>query len=215
MKSVDDRIAAFEKKFGADFSLDGQSPVIVQLRKVEMITRKAANDPGVDDLLERLARDSVPAVAEMAKGELAKEKLVAALKVKPLDLKFTSVDGRPVDLASFRGKVVLIDFWATWCGPCREEMPNVVAAYAKLHGQGFEILGISLDEDKDKLVAFTQANQMPWPQYFDGKMWDNTISSKYGIESIPDMWLLGKDGLLKTTAVQKDVAAQVEALLKE
>jgi len=127
----------------------------------------------------------------------------------PLDLKFTSVDGQSIDLSKMRGKVVLVDFWATWCPPCRGEVPNVVAAYQKYHDKGFEIVGISLDQDKDALVAFTKENGMVWPQYFDGKGWDNDISKGFGIQSIPTMWLVGKDGKLITTNAREDLAGQV------
>lgn len=133
---------------------------------------------------------------------------------KPLDLKFTAVDGSQVDLANLRGKVVLIDFWATWCPPCRGEVPNVVAAYNKYHDQGFDIVGISLDQDKGALLAFTKEHGMVWPQYFDGKGWDNAISRKFGIDSIPAMWLVGKDGKVATTNGREDLAGQVEKLLK-
>src|SRR5271170_2946664 len=115
-------------------------------------------------------------------------------QTQPLDLKFTAVDGSQVDLANLRGKVVLIDFWATWCPPCRGEVPNVVAAYQKYHDQGFEVIGISLDQDKDALLSFTKQNGMVWPQYFDGKGWDNTVSKSFGIDSIPAMWLVDKKG---------------------
>jgi thiol-disulfide isomerase/thioredoxin len=131
----------------------------------------------------------------------------------PLDLKFTSVDGKAIDLSKMRGKVVLIDFWATWCPPCRGEVPNVVAAYNKYHDKGFEILGISLDQDKDALLAFTNAHGMVWPQYFDGKGWDNDVSSSFGINSIPTMWLIGKDGKIITTNARDDLAGQVEKAL--
>lgn len=134
---------------------------------------------------------------------------------KPVDLKFTAVDGSQVDLANLHGKVVLIDFWATWCPPCRGEVPNVVAAYKKYHDQGFEIVGISLDQDKDALLAFTKENGMVWPQYFDGQGWDNAISSKFGIHSIPAMWLVDQNGLLVTTEGRDDLAGQVEKLLKK
>jgi thiol-disulfide isomerase/thioredoxin len=113
---------------------------------------------------------------------------------KPLDLKFTAVDGKTVDLSQMRGKVVLIDFWATWCAPCRAEIPDVVATYKKFHDRGFEVVGISLDQDKDTMVNFTGQHGMTWPQYFDGKGWDNAISSGFGIREIPTMVLLGKDG---------------------
>ena len=133
---------------------------------------------------------------------------------KPLDLKFTAVDGRAVDLSKLRGKVVLIDFWATWCPPCRGEVPNVVAAYQKYHSQGFAIMGVSLDSDKDALLSFTKENGMVWPQYFDGKGWDNDISKGFGIDSIPAMWLVGKDGKVITTNARDDLAGQVAAALK-
>jgi thiol-disulfide isomerase/thioredoxin len=132
---------------------------------------------------------------------------------KPLDLKFTAVDGTKIDLSSMKGKVVLIDFWATWCPPCRGEVPNVVAAYKKYHDKGFEIVGISLDSDKSALLAFTKEHDMTWPQYFDGAGWDNKISKGFGIDSIPAMWIVGKDGKVATTNGRDDLAGQVDKLL--
>jgi thiol-disulfide isomerase/thioredoxin len=131
----------------------------------------------------------------------------------PLDLKYTAVDGSSVDLSKMRGNVVLVDFWATWCPPCRGEVPNVVAVYKKYHDKGFEIVGVSLDQDKDALLAFTKQNGMVWPQYFDGKGWDNEVSSKFGIQSIPAMWLIGKDGKIITENAREDLAGQVEKAL--
>ena len=128
-------------------------------------------------------------------------------------LKFTSVDGKPVDIAKLKGKVVLVDFWATWCPPCRGEVPNVVAAYKKYHDKGFDIIGISLDQDKSALLSFTKENGMVWPQYFDGKGWDNDISKGFGIDSIPAMWLVGKDGKVITTNARDDLAGDVAKAL--
>ena len=104
------------------------------------------------------------------------------------------VNGQPLDLAAYKGKVVLIDFWATWCGPCVEELPNVIAAYAKYHAKGFEIIGISLDKDRATLLAFLKEKNITWQQYFDGKGWENKLSSSYGIESIPATFLLDGEG---------------------
>ena len=136
-----------------------------------------------------------------------------ALKLKPVDLSFTATDGSQVDLASLRGKVVLVDFWATWCGPCMREAPDVVSTYNELHDKGFEVVGISLDIDQSRLDAVTKEKGMVWPQYFDGKGWSNEIASRYGIHSIPTMWLLDKSGRLADTDGRDGLQEKVEKLL--
>ncbi|MBK8036103.1 MAG: TlpA family protein disulfide reductase [Verrucomicrobiaceae bacterium] len=151
---------------------------------------------------------------EDAERFLKKLQAAAALKSKPLDLKFTAVDGREVDLSKMRGKVVLIDFWATWCGPCVAELPNVKKAYKDLNPKGFEIIGISLDSDKAELEAFVKKEEMGWPQYFDGKGWKNDISSLHGINSIPAMWLVNKEGMVVDTNARDGLAEKVATLLK-
>jgi thiol-disulfide isomerase/thioredoxin len=131
----------------------------------------------------------------------------------PLDIHFTAVDGREVDLAKLKGKVVLVDFWATWCGPCVGEIPHVKEAYEKFHPRGFEIVGISLDKDKGTLQSFVQAKEMPWPQYFDGQGWQNKYAQSFGIDSIPAMWLLDRNGAVSDTNAREDLAGKVEHLL--
>lgn len=134
---------------------------------------------------------------------------------KPLDLKFKAVDGRDVDLAKLKGKVVLVDFWATWCGPCRVEIPNLRATYEKLHPKGFEIVGISFDEDQEALVDFTKRNNMPWVQYFDGQGWKNKYGREFGITGVPTMWLVDKKGNLRDLNGRMDLPGKVEKLLAE
>jgi len=121
---------------------------------------------------------------------------------KPFDLKFTAVDGRKVDVAALRGKVVMIMFWATWCGPCRAELPHLKEEYKEHHGEGLEIIGVSLDTDKPTLEKFLKKESMPWPQFFDGKMWDNQLAEKFGIEATPTTFLVDKKGILVDTGVQ-------------
>ena len=126
----------------------------------------------------------------------------------------TGLGGQPLSVAAHRGKVTLIDFWATWCPPCRAELPNVTAIYRTYHAQGFDIIGVSLDDDRDALVNFTQARGMAWPQYFDGQGWDNKLAKKYGVQSIPMTYLLDRHGIIigKELRGEELGAAVVKAL---
>ena len=92
---------------------------------------------------------------------------------------------------------------------------NVKEAYEKLHPKGFEIVGISFDKDKAKLESFVKDKGMTWPQYFDGKMWDNDYGKKYGIQGIPAMWLVDKKGNLRDPNGRQDLAGKVEKMLAE
>jgi thiol-disulfide isomerase/thioredoxin len=148
-------------------------------------------------------------------GAPAEKAARAGLVGKPLAIKFAAVDGRQVDLGYLRGKVVLIDFWATWCGPCVHEVPHVKAVYDKLHPKGFEIVGISFDQKKTALQSFVLKEKMTWPQYFDGKGWENQFGVRFGIESIPTMWLVDKKGVLRHIDAREDLEAKVQKLLAE
>jgi thiol-disulfide isomerase/thioredoxin len=134
---------------------------------------------------------------------------------KPLDISFTAVDGSKVDLKQMKGKVVLVDFWATWCGPCVAEVPSLKKVYEAYHAKGFEIVGISLDDKKQDLLEFTKKKGMPWPQYFDGKHWNNDISFRFGINSVPTQWLVDKKGILRELNTRFDLERLVEQLLQE
>ncbi len=101
------------------------------------------------------------------------------------------LSGEKIALKQFRGKVVLIDFWATWCGPCVGEIPNVKKAYNRYHKQGFEIISISLDHDKEDCERFVKRQKMTWHHIFDGR---GRLAARYGVRGIPAMYLLGKDG---------------------
>ena len=148
-------------------------------------------------------------ITDRAKSELKKMNALG----NPVPIKFTSVNGRKVDVSKMKGKVVLIDFWATWCGPCVAEIPNVKKTYAKLHKKGFEIIGISLDSKEDKLTEFVAEKGMPWPQHFDGKGWSNAIAKEFGIRSIPTMWLIDTKGNLVDMNARHNLEEKVEKLL--
>lgn len=127
------------------------------------------------------------------------------------DFSETDIDGKPISVANYKGKIVLVDFWATWCGPCVGELPNVLKAYEKYHAKGFEIVGISLDSDKSKLTSFIKAKNMTWQQFFDGQGWKNKVAQKYVVHSIPATYLIDKDGKLIAKNLRGEALEQAVA----
>jgi len=134
---------------------------------------------------------------------------------KSFKLKFTAIDGREVDIDKMRGKVVLIDFWATWCQPCLAEIPNLTETYRQLNPKGFEIIGINLDESKANMNYVMQRAGMTWPQHFDGQGTENKFAQEFGVALIPTMWLVDKEGVLRNLDARTNLRQKVEKLLAE
>ncbi len=160
---------------------DKGAVVLKQLQKDFPNTRQAKQ---VDTMLASFEQQK--------EAEKIRRSLVVGSKFP--DFSEKDVNGKPISIGNYKGKVVLVDFWATWCGPCIRELPNVLDTYRKHHGKGFEIVGISLDESQEKLNAFTKEQGMTWQQFFDGKVWQNKLAQKYGVNSIPATYLLDKEG---------------------
>ena len=146
----------------------------------EALVKKMPNDPWVADFHKK-----VESIVNLYVGEPAP------------DFTLNNTEGTPTSLSSLKGKVVLIDFWASWCRPCRAENPNVVKAYNKYKNQGFDVMSVSLDLDKNKWLAAIEQDKLSWKNHVsDLKRWGSAIVPIYGIESIPFTVLIDKDGLI-------------------
>jgi thiol-disulfide isomerase/thioredoxin len=132
-----------------------------------------------------------------------------------LTLQFTSLDGRSVDVSTLKGKIVLIDCWATWCGPCLQEMPHIKELYDKYHDKGFEVIGISMDESsaKERVKKLIKQKSILWPQRFEGKGFEeDSFRKQYDIKSLPTVFLLNKEGIIVDTNARGE---KLEVLIKQ
>ena len=172
-------------------------------QKAELLMGKAnlvrAEDPKNEAGYKGALRNIAASYPATSHGKLASNKLASAkLSVgsTPIAFSVKDIEGHEVSLNDYKGKVLLIDFWATWCIPCMEQVPSILAAYDKYEGQGFEVLGISLDRDSQRARFETKIVEhgMRWRHVCDGMHWKTKVAQQYDVSSIPFTILIGRDG---------------------
>lgn len=137
------------------------------------------------------------------------------LNVAADDFSQEDTKGQPVKLSSFRGKYVLVDFWASWCGPCRQENPNVVKAYNRFKDKNFTILGVSLDDNRERWLRAISQDGLAWTQVSDLRGWGNEVAVQYGVQSIPTNFLVDPAGKIIARNLRgEELEAKLEQLLK-
>jgi thiol-disulfide isomerase/thioredoxin len=207
----------------AKINADGPNPMDAAIVQVTAGSLDGTDDEFVVKLLEA----AVPLLAKSedkdVKEALAQanfEGMLRRLKLpgNQIEISGELLSGGKVDWESYRGKVVLVDFWATWCGPCRAEVPNILEMYEAYHDKGFEVLGVSLDETPEAAKKYKAEMKLPWDSLFptseDDRGWNNPLARHYGIGGIPTAILVDKDGkVVHMNARGEELPAELKRLL--
>lgn len=209
--SLQQLLTAYQKKFITDHVPSALSDMLLAY------TMQSYTEEELDDVLKLFGEKQPQYPNYKAIMAERKAQKATAIGQKFTDLAMPSSDDKQMTVSQFVGKsqLVLVDFWASWCGPCRAEMPYVLKAYEQYHPKGFEIVGVSLDENHDSWLKAIEQLKLPWPQMSDLKGWDSEACTKYNVRSIPANVLLDRNGIIVAKDLRGgDLAAKVGELLK-
>jgi len=184
-----DNNKVYTKNFVKEHSNSVVSPYITLFQLASQI-----DGSELDSIASKFAPELSKSEYVVKINEIVQEQKKTAIGVMAPDFTMNDPEGKPIQLSSLKGKVVLVDFWASWCGPCRQENPNVVKLYQQYHSKGFEILGVSLDKTKEDWLKAIAADNLTWIHVSDLQFWQNTAARLYGVNAIPQSFLLDKDG---------------------
>lgn len=210
---VEDSLELADKELRAayrsEYLLNPSSPIAVYLLNVYTYAGWEVDADDFDTLFSKLSPEAINTL----QGRELEKKLHTYLisKIGAMAPEFTQNDtaGNAVSLTTYRGKYLLIDFWASWCGPCRIENPNYVSAYKKYNSKGFEILAVSLDKDKNAWIKAINDDKLNWVHVSDLKAWQNSVAQLYGVKAVPRNFLLDKSGKI----IAKDLRGKELSLL--
>jgi thiol-disulfide isomerase/thioredoxin len=194
---------AFRQEILGKINADGPQPMDVSILQLTALQLDGVDNEFVTSLLKvatPLLAKSDDADVKQSVAEANFDGMLRRLNLLGNEMEISGdlLSGGEVDWNSYRGKVVLVDFWATWCGPCRAEIPNVLAMYDAYHDKGFEVLGVSLDATPEAAKKYAEQNKLPWDSLFpkseEEREWNHPLVKHYGIGGIPTAILVGKDG---------------------
>jgi thiol-disulfide isomerase/thioredoxin len=202
-KKVGSVVDSLQKQLAKDYATAHPSSYVA----VYEVLSYFSYNPDAEEL-QVLYNGFTPEIQSSHLGTELKKILDAALLTgvgRPAPV-FTQADtkGKPVSLSSLKGQYVLVDFWASWCGPCRAENPNVLKSYRTYHSKGFTVLGVSLDDEKSPWLAAIRKDGLPWTEVSDLKGWKNSAAVLYGVEGIPMNFLLDKNGTIVAKGLRGD-----------